>query len=142
MEKFDFVLNAWRLPQYPGLADHKGILRHSSHWNPTFDPTGKRVAVIGDGASGIQLMANLHRHVVRLDHYARNKTWVSASWAGDERTFEAQPISDEQKKLFEVPHAYLKFRKELEDKYWRGFGNFLKGGNNNELRTHFTEIMW
>ena len=42
VEKFDFVLNAWHLPQYPGLADHKGILRHSSHWDPTSDPTGKR----------------------------------------------------------------------------------------------------
>lgn len=78
--KFDFVVtaigrfNAWRLPDYPGISDFKGLLRHTSNWDPTFDPSGKKIAVIGNGASGIQLVANIQPRVASLDHYARNKT--------------------------------------------------------------------
>lgn len=147
-DKVDFVLtaigrfNAWKLPDYPGLSDYKGILRHASHWDPDFDPTGKKVAVIGNGASGIQLVANLQRSVARLDHYARSKTWIAASWAGDERTLDAQPYTDEQKASFQNdPEAYLAFRKQMEDKYWRRFTTFLKGEANDNVRKLFEETM-
>lgn len=141
----DFVLtcigrfNSWRLPDYPGLSEYKGLLRHASHWDPEFDPTGKRVAVIGNGASGIQLVANLQPVVSRLDHYARSKTWIAASWAGDERTLEPQPILAEKKEVFEDPQLYLEFRKTLEDKYWRRFNTFLKGEANDNIRELFIE---
>ncbi|KAK3312895.1 hypothetical protein B0H66DRAFT_524416 [Apodospora peruviana] len=148
-ENADFVLtsigrfNAWKLPDYPAISDYKGVLRHASDWNSEFDPTGKNVAVIGNGASGIQLVANLQKVVSRLDHYARNKTWIAASWAGDERTLGPQPYTEEQKKLFASdPQAYLAFRKDLEDKYWRRFSAFFRGSTENkELRDKFTEIM-
>lgn len=134
--------NAWRLPDYPGMAEYKGLLRHASDYDPTFDASGKKVAVIGNGASGIQLVANLQKKVSRLDHYARNKTWISASWAGDERTLESQPIPEEMKKSFEDHETYLKFRKELEAKYWRRFRSFIKGSEANEkMREQFMEYM-
>ncbi|GJC99481.1 4-hydroxyacetophenone monooxygenase [Colletotrichum higginsianum] len=67
VEEADFVLtaigrfNAWKLPDYPGIKDFKGTLRHASNWDPSFDPRDKKVAVIGNGASGIQLTSNLHK---------------------------------------------------------------------------------
>lgn len=146
-EKADVVIscigrfNSWRLPNYPGMSEYKGVLRHASHWDPDFDPTGKRVAVIGNGASGIQLVANIQPKVSRLDHYARNKTWIAASWAGDERTLGPQPIPDEKKKALEDPQVYLEFRKNMEDKYWRRFDTFLKGEANDNVRRLFTETM-
>lgn len=110
--------NACKLPSYPGIDTYRGILRQASHWNPSFDPTNKRVAVIGNGASGIQLVATLQKTVAHLDHYARNRTWIAASWAGDERTLSPQPYTESQKAQFASdPKAYLTFRKELEDKY-------------------------
>lgn len=144
----DFVLTAigrfndWKLPEYPGTTDFKGLLRHSSHWDPAFNLTGTKVAVIGNGASGIQLVANIQKAVSRLDHYARNPTWIAASWAGDERTFEPQPYSADEKETFKDPHTYLKFRKGLEEKYWRRFASFLRGTEENiESRQRFTQIM-
>jgi len=137
-EQADFILtsigrfNTWRLPDYPGIADYKGHLRHASQWDPLFNPKGKRVAVIGNGASGIQLVANINKIVSRLDHYARNKTWVATSWAGDDRTFDPQPIPEEQKESFKDPQAYLAFRKTLEDKYWRRFATFFRDDKDNE----------
>ncbi|KAL2178372.1 uncharacterized protein P884DRAFT_276914 [Thermothelomyces heterothallicus CBS 202.75] len=134
--------NAWKLPDYPGMSEYRGLLRHASNWDPSFDPRGKRVAVIGNGASGIQLVANLQKVVARLDHYARNRTWIAASWAGDERTLEAQPIPPEQQESFRDDRTYLAFRKELEDKYWRRFGSFFRGSDlNRELRDRFVDIM-
>lgn len=148
VEKNDFILtsvgrfNAWKLPNYPGISDFKGTLRHASNWDPEFDPKGKKVAVIGNGASGIQLVASLQKVVGRLDHYARNKTWIAASWAGDDRTLELQPIPEDKQKEWEDPKEYLAFRKELEDKYWRRFGSFFRDSPENaDLRGKFIEIM-
>jgi cation diffusion facilitator CzcD-associated flavoprotein CzcO len=134
--------NAWKLPDYPGISDFKGHLRHASNYDPAFDPKGKKVAVIGNGASGIQLVANLQKVVGQLDHYVRKPTWIATSWAGDDRTFEPQPISEEQKQAHrEDDPSYLEFRKEMEDKYWRRFDTFLPGTGNDDLRERFVGIM-
>lgn len=134
--------NAWRLPDYPGIAEYQGLLRHASDWDPNFSYDGKAIAVIGNGASGIQVVTNLQPHVKRLDHYARNKTWIAPSFGGDERLLEPQPITKEQRESFSDPEAYLKYRKAFEDKYWRNFRNFFKGSKENEqLREKFAAIM-
>ena len=63
-EKADFVLpaigrfNAWKLLDIPGISEYRGHLRHASNWDPSLDVSGKSVAVIGSGASGIQLVSN------------------------------------------------------------------------------------
>ena len=147
-EKADFVVpaigrfNAWRMPDIPGISEYKGHLRHASNWDPSFDPFGKSVAVIGNGASGIQVVANLQKPVKRLDHYARSKTWVAGAFAGSERTFESQPYSEEQKQSFQDPKTYLAFRKPLEDRYWRRFGSLFKGSEANlKARDSFMQNM-
>ncbi|KZL63563.1 4-hydroxyacetophenone monooxygenase [Colletotrichum incanum] len=148
-EEAEFVLtaigrfNAWKLPEYPGLKDFKGVLRHASNWDPNFDPRDKKVAVIGNGASGIQLTSNLHKVVSHLDHYARNKTWITASFAGDETSIEPIPISEDLRETFHKdPEAYLKYRKENESKYFRHFTGWLKGSTeNDEAREKFRKFM-
>ncbi|TQN67988.1 FAD-binding monooxygenase moxY [Colletotrichum shisoi] len=149
VEEADFVLtaigrfNAWKLPDYPGIKDFKGTLRHASNWDPSFDPRGKKVAVIGNGASGIQLTSNLHKVVSHLDHYARNKTWITASFAGDETSIEPIPIPEDLRETFRKdPGAYLRYRKENEAKYFRHFTGWLKGSaENDEAREKFRKFM-
>lgn len=148
--------NDWRLPNYPGMDEFRGLLRHTSNWDASFDPTGKRVAVIGNGASGIQVVPALQKTAARVDHYARSRTWIATSWAGDERTPGPQPIASEQQQALAAdPAAYLRFRKELEAKYWRRFGTFLRDADtddddgtgpdgrrdNQALRTAFADVM-
>lgn len=85
-EYYDFVVpaighfNEWKLPEYPGISSFKGHLRHSSNWDPAFEPAGKRVAVIGNGASGVQVVPNLQKIVAHLDHYARSSTWIAVRY--------------------------------------------------------------
>ncbi|GKT89542.1 4-hydroxyacetophenone monooxygenase [Colletotrichum tofieldiae] len=149
IEEAEFVLtaigrfNAWKLPDYPGLKDFKGVLRHASNWDPNFDPRDKKVAVIGNGASGIQLTSNLHKVVSHLDHYARNKTWITASFAGDETSIEPIPIPEDLRETFRKdPEAYLQYRKENESKYFRHFTGWLKGSaENDEAREKFRKFM-
>ncbi|KAJ4298153.1 hypothetical protein N0V90_006052 [Kalmusia sp. IMI 367209] len=147
-EKFDFVItaigrfNAWKLPDYPGIDDYKGHLRHTSNWDELFDPRGKNVAVIGNGASGIQVVPNLQRISKHVTHFVRNPTWIATSWAGDERTFEPQPYPEEQRESFKKPENYLEFRKELEEKYWRRFRAMVRGSEENEgMRDLFIDVM-
>ncbi|KAK7926503.1 hypothetical protein PG985_003501 [Apiospora marii] len=145
----DFVLtavgrfNAWKLPDYPGLHDFEGLLRHTSNWDPAFDPAGKRVAVIGNGASGIQVVSHLHKKVAHLDHYARNPTWIADSFAGDKTSLEPEPYPEELRRRFaEDPSAYTAWRKAFEDKYWRGFETWLRDSDrNNDARVTLTENM-
>ncbi|RMZ81288.1 hypothetical protein DV737_g2550, partial [Chaetothyriales sp. CBS 132003] len=148
LEDADFVLtaigrfNSWQLPKYPGISDYQGYIRHTSNWEPSFDATGKNVAILGNGASGIQVVPTLQRLAKHVDHYARNKTWIAASWAGDERTFEPQWIPEDKKQSFADPEVYIKFRKELESKYWRRFpSTFRNSAQNSEMRERFINIM-
>jgi cation diffusion facilitator CzcD-associated flavoprotein CzcO len=147
-EQFDFVItaigrfNAWKLPDYPGLDEYRGHLRHTSNWDPSFDPSDKRIAVLGNGASGIQVVPNLQLVSKHVTHFVRNPTWIATSWAGDERTFQPQPYPDEQRKSFEDPQIYLQFRKDIEDKYWRRFRAMVRGSPENEgMRELFIEVM-
>lgn len=148
VEKADYVLtaigrfNAWKLPDYPGLNEFRGLLRHASHYEPTFDPNGKRIAIIGNGASGIQLVSNLQKHVGHLGVYARSKTWISASFSGDATSIEPIKISPELRATFKDPNKYLDFRKNMEGTYWRGIESLLKGSElNREARETFVKIL-
>jgi cation diffusion facilitator CzcD-associated flavoprotein CzcO len=147
-ETFDFVIaaigrfNAWKLPDYPGLDEYTGHLRHTSNWDHDFKPADKTIAMIGNGASGIQVVPNLQPVAKRITHFVRNPTWIATSWAGDERTFEPQPYTEEQRKTFEDPQTYLAFRKELEDRYWRRFRAMVRGSSENiGMRKLFIDIM-
>ncbi|MBS4751724.1 NAD(P)/FAD-dependent oxidoreductase [Nocardioides sp. zg-ZUI104] len=69
-----------RLPDIDGIDDFAGETFHSARWNHDADLAGKRVAVIGTGASAIQLVPELQRLLAEsgghLDVYQRTPNWV------------------------------------------------------------------
>ncbi|RDW85260.1 flavin-binding monooxygenase-like protein [Coleophoma cylindrospora] len=149
-ESFDVLItaigrfNAWKLPDYPGIQEFEGHLRHSSAWDTDFDPTGKVVAVIGNGASGIQVVPNIQPLVQRLDHYARSKTWIAGSFGGEGtgRTLAPKYYAPELLKSFEDPETYLLFRKELEGKFYRRFSTLFRDTEENKkLKEEFKGLM-
>jgi cation diffusion facilitator CzcD-associated flavoprotein CzcO len=135
--------NSWQIPDYPGLNDYEGFIRHSSNWDPTFDLGEKKVAVIGNGASGIQLVPNLQRIVQQLDHYVRNGTWVTGAYSGDsEGTLEPKYFSKEQLKSFEVPEVYLDYRKRTESQYWQRFESLFRNSEKNkQAKEDYIKVM-
>ena len=70
-------LNKWAWPKIPGLQNFRGDLIHPNNWKGGFDPTGKRVAVIGYGATAVQLVPAILPKVKRMDHYVRGQAWIS-----------------------------------------------------------------
>ncbi|KIV97955.1 hypothetical protein PV10_01650 [Exophiala mesophila] len=70
------VLNNWKWPDIPGLKDFKGDLVHSAAWSKDFDYHNKRVAVIGNGSSGVQIVPALQPDVTNLFHFVRSPTWI------------------------------------------------------------------
>jgi cation diffusion facilitator CzcD-associated flavoprotein CzcO len=65
-----------RLPDIAGIRDFEGALFHSARWDHSVDLAGKRVAVIGTGASAIQIVPNVQRMAAHLDVYQRTAPWV------------------------------------------------------------------
>jgi cation diffusion facilitator CzcD-associated flavoprotein CzcO len=59
------------LPNIPGLEDFKGDYFHTSRWPQGYDMTGKRVAVIGTGASGVQVIQSIAPEVAHLSVFQR-----------------------------------------------------------------------
>ena len=65
-----------KLPEIEGIDSFEGEVFHSARWNHDYDLTGKRVAVIGTGASSIQIVPEVAAKVAHLDVYQRTAPWV------------------------------------------------------------------
>ncbi|KAF7171420.1 hypothetical protein CNMCM6106_005797 [Aspergillus hiratsukae] len=143
-EKLDVVIsaiglfNAWKLPDYEGINDYQGHLFHSSNWNHDVNLKGKRVALIGNGAAGLQVLPSIQPVAAHVDHYARNRTWIADSVDGiGIRPLEAKLFSPEQLESFKVSEEYLKYRKSVEMLYFARCGSLFKDTPENKAETRF-----
>jgi cation diffusion facilitator CzcD-associated flavoprotein CzcO len=87
-----------KLPEIPGIESFAGKLVHTAQWDHGYDLTGKRVAVIGTGATAIQLIPEIVERVAHLDVYQRTPIWLmpKPDFAMSERVravFRAAPIT-------------------------------------------------
>ena len=64
------------LPDIQGLETFRGKKFHSARWDHDYDLSGKRVAVIGTGASAIQFVPEIAKQVAHLDVYQRTAPWI------------------------------------------------------------------
>lgn len=64
------------LPDIPGLDTFEGPVFHTAQWDHTVDLTGKRVAVIGTGASAIQVVPELVKIAGQVQLYQRTPAWI------------------------------------------------------------------
>jgi len=64
------------VPRFAGLEDFEGPYWHSSRWDHDFDLRGKRVAVVGTGATSIQIVPALAGVAGRLDVFQRSAPYV------------------------------------------------------------------
>jgi 4-hydroxyacetophenone monooxygenase len=81
-ETFNAVITATgqlNQPAYPdiaGIKQFQGDMFHSAKWPAGFDISGKRVAVIGTGASAYQIVPAIARDVATLSVFQRNPPWM------------------------------------------------------------------
>ncbi|HWF33275.1 MAG TPA: NAD(P)/FAD-dependent oxidoreductase [Solirubrobacteraceae bacterium] len=66
-----------KLPEIDGIEDFEGEIFHSARWNHEHSIEGERVAVIGTGASSIQLIPQIQPKVGKLHVFQRTAPWVT-----------------------------------------------------------------
>ncbi|MFD8615632.1 flavin-containing monooxygenase, partial [Streptomyces sp. NPDC059631] len=65
-----------KIPSVPGIETFTGKVFHSARWDHDYDLRGKRVAMIGTGASAIQIVPAIQPDVARLTLFQRTPPWV------------------------------------------------------------------
>ena len=98
------------VPDLPGLDKFAGTTFHSAHWNHDHDLTGLRVAVIGTGASAIQIVPAIAGRAGRVDVYQRTPAWILPR--------KDEPYSDEERRTFaDRPEVARHLREEQHDTF-------------------------
>jgi cation diffusion facilitator CzcD-associated flavoprotein CzcO len=69
------VLTLPNLPDIDGVDSFAGITMHTARWDHSQDLTGKRVAIIGTGASAVQVIPEIAPIVERLTVFQRTPIW-------------------------------------------------------------------
>ncbi|HEU0301235.1 MAG TPA: NAD(P)/FAD-dependent oxidoreductase, partial [Longimicrobium sp.] len=64
------------IPALPGLEGFQGRAFHSARWDHGYELRGRRVAVLGTGASAIQLVPHVQRQAARLCVFQRTPPWI------------------------------------------------------------------
>ncbi len=65
-----------RIPLIPGLGDFAGEVLHSARWRDDLELEGRRIAVVGTGASAIQLVPALVERGARVTLFQRSAAWI------------------------------------------------------------------
>jgi 4-hydroxyacetophenone monooxygenase len=63
-------------PDIPGLEDFAGTVVHTADWDPSLDLTGERVAIVGTGASAMQVGPAIVDDAAALTVFQRTPSWV------------------------------------------------------------------
>lgn len=70
------VLHHPKMPDIPGLDGFAGVVMHTARWDTDVDLTGRRIGVIGNGSTGVQLVAHLGLEGHQLVHFQRTPQWI------------------------------------------------------------------
>jgi cation diffusion facilitator CzcD-associated flavoprotein CzcO len=79
-----------KLPDIAGLSDFGGVLMHTSSWDHTVELSGKRVAVVGTGASGVQVIPELAKTAAKVTVFQRTPPWMVPK---DDRPHDARELA-------------------------------------------------
>ena len=146
------VLSVPYFPDVPGRADFRGESHHTGLW-PTapVDFAGKRVAVIGTGSSGVQLIPAIAGDVASLTVYQRTANWCTplnnAPIAPEEQArlrsdFEAicETLNTSPTGFLHLPHDRATFE-DSEDERQAFYERMWKSPGFAKLISHYTDLL-
>ncbi|OMB82644.1 flavin-containing monooxygenase [Mycolicibacterium conceptionense] len=70
------VLHHPSIPEIPGMETFAGPIVHTARWDPSISTDGRRIAVIGTGSTGVQVVSALQPKAQSLLHFARSPQWI------------------------------------------------------------------
>jgi 4-hydroxyacetophenone monooxygenase len=65
-----------KVPDLPGLGSFDGPIFHSARWPKDLDITGKKVALVGTGASAMQILPNIVDDAAEITVFQRTPAWI------------------------------------------------------------------
>ncbi|KAI1627239.1 cyclohexanone monooxygenase [Exophiala viscosa] len=132
-------LNVPKKPYIPGLeTEFEGHVCHTAEWDDSYNFSGKKIAIVGNGASGQQLLVNILPQVDHIDHYARSKQWILPTFSSGFLEAKADlpgayVFTEREKERFASdPPAYLDFRRDLERSLHDAYHGSIAGTAENE----------
>jgi cation diffusion facilitator CzcD-associated flavoprotein CzcO len=67
----------YKWPEIAGLDDFKGHRVHSAHWDDRYDYSHKKIAIIGNGSSGVQIVPQMAKLAgTTVTNFARGPSWI------------------------------------------------------------------
>ncbi|KAL1997923.1 hypothetical protein VTN02DRAFT_420 [Thermoascus thermophilus] len=148
------VLSRWKWPSIPGLHDFRGHITHSAAWDHAYDYSHKRIGIIGNGSSAIQILPQMARlEGTQVTSFQRGPTWITPSLGsllggqriGSEKTEHGEAVNGEDEpakggdrlsnpvyskadiERFQDPEAHRTYRRMLQQRINKGFRMFRKG---------------
>ena len=126
--RFDWVLAATgilhhpKLPDIAGLSDFAGDLFHSAQWDHSVALDGRRIGVIGNGSSGVQITGALAPRAGHFTLFQRTAQWVVPV---------QQVVYDEEQRaeFRRNPAALQRIHDELDASFHEGFANQVLDGH-------------
>jgi cation diffusion facilitator CzcD-associated flavoprotein CzcO len=106
-------------PKIPGLSDFKGQLTHSGRWDHDYDYSNKRIAVIGNGSSGIQIVPQMTKLPgTTVKNFIRGPAWVyyrvpPSKHLGRETNDPNPEYLETEKEKFRDPVQHREYRKGI-----------------------------
>jgi len=140
------LFNRPRLPNLTGLDQFQGESFHSSKWNHDIDLYGKRVAVVGTGASAIQFVPEIAPIIGSLLIFQRSAQYVTPKIASRredhfDSSITLEQRQEERREIYEemVNNSDRRYSIEKTRHVQDGFIEYLKTVvPNDELRSHLT----
>lgn len=133
-------LSRWKWPDIPDLHSFRGQLVHSAAWDSSTSCSGKRIALIGNGSSGIQILPQIAGTATHISNFIRSPTWVSTPLASDQsRGGKNFTYAESEKQEFrEDPEKHKAYRQSIEHLMNTRFPSVLQGSKMSE---HAREVL-
>ena len=137
------LFNTPKRPDIPGIDRFQGHMFHTTEWDQEYDYSGKRVALIGTGSTGLQLARGVAQRAAHLTVFQRTASWVTPV-----KGYRSQISPGKRWLLDNMPgynnwFVYLNYYAELQmqefqeiDAEW-----VAKGGRVNEKNELFAESL-
>jgi cation diffusion facilitator CzcD-associated flavoprotein CzcO len=131
------VLTQPKKPDIEGVDDFAGTVVHTARWDHSLDLTGKRVAIIGTGASAVQVIPAIAADVAELTVFQRTPIWVMPKLdapmiAPVRALMQAIPFSQEPARL--ASHAFVESTFVLAAHFHTQLPGLVKSGEQLAMR--------
>lgn len=136
------ILNKWKWPDIEGLNDFKGDLFHTAKWDHSVDLKDKRILLIGNGSSAIQVLPNIQPLASKIYNVIRNPTWVQPRNGVDLYNENHDYTPEERKKFEEDPSIIAEFQRKVNEDYDAITYCFLKvTPGHDKLQEEYAKVM-